>query len=84
MKALRDKLEIPAIHDGLRHSYASYRIRLLKMNMSTLAYEMGNSPEEILRSYKRNLTDAQAKQWFQVLPPAGYKEKIAIALSQLA
>src|SRR5205823_804215 len=34
------------IHDGQRHSYASYRIRPLKGNLPQLAEEMGNSPRE--------------------------------------
>ena len=60
------------IPDGFRHSYASYRIRQLKANLPLLAEEMGNSPREIIRSYKRNVTDAEANAWFNVMPPENY------------
>jgi len=60
----------------LRHSYASYRIRHLKGNLPQLAEEMGNSPREIIRSYKRNVTDAEANAWFNLMPPANYWEVV--------
>jgi hypothetical protein len=72
---------VNSIYDGLRHSYASYRIRHLKGNLPQLAQEMGNSPREIINSYKRNVTDAQADAWFSVKPPPDYSEKIKIALA---
>jgi hypothetical protein len=36
---------------------------------------MGNSPREIIRSYKRNVTDAEANAWFN-LPPAHYWDAV--------
>jgi hypothetical protein len=80
--AVRKKAKVRSVYDGLRHSYASYRIRLLKGNLAELAQEMGNSPREIINSYKRNVTDAQALEWFAVMPPAGYGEKIKAVLAQ--
>jgi hypothetical protein len=74
MIALRKKAGVKSIYDGLRHSYASYRIRQLKGNLPELAQEMGNSPKEIINSYKRNVTDADA--WFNVMPPENYAEII--------
>lgn len=46
-----------------------------------LAAEMGNSPSEIIDSYKRNVSDKEAESWFAVMPPEGYTETIKAALS---
>ncbi len=78
---LRKETGVQSIYDGFRHSYASYRIRQLKGDLAQLAAEMGNSPTELIDSYKRNVTDAQAAEWFNILPPAGYTEKVTAALS---
>jgi hypothetical protein len=67
---------VKSIYDGFRHSYASYRIRHLKGNLPELAQEMGNSPKEIINSYKRNVTDAEANEWFNIMPPKEYAEII--------
>ena len=81
MRGLKKKAGVRAIHDGYRHSYASYRIRLLKQDLNELAGEMGNSPQEIISSYKRNVSDAEAMKWFSILPPKGYDQKIKAVLS---
>jgi len=81
MKALREKAKVDSLYDGFRHSYASYRIRQLKGDLPQLAAEMGNSPNEIVRSYKRNVTDEQANLWFDVMPPADYDERVINFLS---
>jgi integrase len=80
MIVLRKRAEVRSIYDGLRHSYASYRIRQLKQDLPLLAAEMGNSPQELLNSYKRNVSDAEAAAWFAVMPPADYAECIQAAL----
>jgi integrase len=81
MKYVREKAEVPAISDGLRHSYASYRIRELKGNLEEVAAEMGNSPRQLIGHYKRNVTDEAAAAWFNCMPPEGYAEAIHSALS---
>jgi hypothetical protein len=68
--------KVESIYDGFRHSYASYRIRQLKGNLPELAQEMGNSPREIINSYKRNVTDAEAAKWFNITPPIDYAETV--------
>ena len=83
MTALREKAGVKSVYDGYRHSYASYRIRQLKGNLAELAAEMGNSPAEIVDSYKRNVTDAEAAAWFAQMPPADYAEMIEAYLSTL-
>jgi hypothetical protein len=72
--SLRNKAGVRSIYDGLRHSYASYRIRHLKGNLPQLAQEMGNSPKEIINSYKRNVPDEVADAWFNLMPPDNYSE----------
>ena len=81
MIALREKAKVKSVYDGCRHSYASYRIRQLKGNLAELAAEMGNSPAEIVDSYKRNVTDAEAEAWFKQMPPEDYAERIKAHLS---
>jgi integrase len=81
MIALKKRASVPSIYDGLRHSYASYRIRHLKSNLPLLAAEMGNSPQELIDSYKRNVTDAEADAWFDLFPPKTYKKQAEAALS---
>ena len=41
---------------------------------------MGNSPAEIIDSYKRNITDAQAGAWFSIMPPPEYVEIVSAAI----
>lgn len=58
---------VPWIDDGLRHSYASYRLPLIN-NIQQLADEMGNSVKMIRRHYldRKHLDEAQL--WFSVRP----------------
>lgn len=81
MRELCEKAEVARVFDGFRHSYASYRIRHLKGDLAQLAAEMGNSPAEIVNSYKRNVTDAEADKWFSIMPPTSYAKKMKRALS---
>lgn len=81
MHALRTSAKVRSIYDGFRHSYASYRIRTAKHDLDLVAAEMGNSPQELLNSYKRNVTDAEAEKWFNLMPPDGYAERVAELLS---
>jgi len=78
--ALRSAAGVRPIQDGLRHSYASYRIKQLSGNYEALAQEMGNSPEEITRSYKRGVSLEESAKWFGIIPPRWYRKKIASAL----
>jgi hypothetical protein len=80
MRVLAEKAKVNLVYDGFRRSYASYRIRQLNGNIATLAYEMGNSPSQIVKHYKKNVTDQEAELWFGILPPKGYVKKIKAAL----
>lgn len=83
LNSLRKKAGVRSVPNGFRHSYASYRIRELKSNLDQLAAEMGNSPKELISSYKRNVTDKSADEWFSVFPPPDYQERIQVALGSV-
>ena len=79
-KIIRQMAGVGDVYNGLRHSYASYRYRVLK-DADETALEMGNSRDEFFRSYRRNVTDADAAKWFDVKPPRGYGPKVQAVLS---
>jgi integrase len=81
MRTLCAKAGLDRRYDAFRHSYASYRIRHLKGDLSQLANEMGNSPVELINSYKRNVTDKEADAWFAVMPPDDYCKAIRTVLA---
>jgi integrase len=55
--------------NALRHSYISYRVADLK-NVNAVALECGNSAAIIFSNYRALATDQEAKDWFNVRPPA--------------
>jgi len=82
-KLIGGKAGIRVVYDGFRHSYASYRIRQLSNDLNKLAEEMGNSPREIINSYKRNVRDEDAAKWFSLSPSGDYKAKVQFALQNV-
>jgi len=54
-------------HNGLRHSFISYRLAMLQ-NDSQVALEAGNSAGVIHSSYKELVTPDDAKAWFGITP----------------
>lgn len=54
-------------HNGLRHSFISYRVALVK-NVNQVALEAGNSPQMIFKHYRELVTPQDAKAWFAVTP----------------
>jgi integrase len=61
--------EVTWKNDGLRHSYASYRLAQTQ-DMASLALELGNSPAMIFRHYLDLKHEEEAAEWFGVLPDA--------------
>jgi integrase len=53
--------------NGLRHSYASYRLALIE-DVSKVSLELGNSPQKVFSNYRKAVTKSQANAWFGVLP----------------
>ena len=56
-------------HNALRHSFISYRLAAIK-NAAEVALEAGNSPQMIFKHYRQLVTEAEAKNWFSILPTA--------------
>jgi integrase len=54
-------------HNGLRHSYASYRLAIIE-DVAKVSLEMGNSPQKIFSNYRKVVTKSQATAWFAVMP----------------
>ena len=54
-------------HNGLRHSFCSYRLASIK-NAAQVALEAGNSPTIIFQHYRQLVTETDAKAWFAVTP----------------
>ncbi|MEJ1973544.1 MAG: hypothetical protein WDM96_14100 [Lacunisphaera sp.] len=53
-------------HNQLRHSYATYALRL-KKDTAAIAYEMGTSPAMLTAHYNElGVTTADAKNWFDI------------------
>ena len=54
--------------NGLRHSFISYRVAAVK-DVARVALEAGNSPAMVFANYRQLVTDHEAEQWFNILPP---------------
>ncbi|MFM8719994.1 MAG: hypothetical protein ACKOFH_10780, partial [Chthoniobacterales bacterium] len=67
--ALARRLGITWPHNGLRHSFISYRIAQVQ-NAQQVALEAGNSPDIIFRHYRELATEEQAAAWFAIRPAA--------------
>jgi integrase len=56
-------------HNGLRHSYGSYRLPIAK-SAAEVALEMGNTPAMIFRHYRELVTAKQAEEYWGISPNA--------------
>jgi len=65
-RAARDA-GVPWRHNGLRHSYGSYRVAQTK-SIDQTSLEMGNSPAMIKKHYLEAVHEDKAKEWFSVVP----------------
>jgi integrase len=54
--------------NGLRHSYASYRLAIVG-DPGRVAAELGNSQAMVHRHYKQLVKPKEAEAWFAILPP---------------
>jgi integrase len=55
-------------HNGLRHSFISYRLAVVK-DVAEVALEAGNSPQMVFKHYRALVPESQGKEWFQINPP---------------
>jgi integrase len=67
--------QIPRIQNGLRHSFASYRLAIVK-SAPQVALEMGNSPKKLMKHYRELVTVAEARRWFNVKPQQAKGRKV--------
>jgi len=65
--ALARQLGFPWEINGLRHSFISYRLALIK-DIAQVALEAGNSPSVIHKSYLELTTPEEARKWFEIRP----------------
>jgi integrase len=75
-KLLRE-CEIESKHNGLRHSFGSHRLAILK-DPAKVAYEMGNTPAMVFRHYRKVVTEMEASRWFGLYPDAKGKPTFVI------
>lgn len=54
-------------HNAMRHSFASYLYALTR-NEGTVAAEMGNTPNVVIRHYRAVVRPAAATTYFQIVP----------------
>jgi integrase len=62
------KAGVDWVHNGLRHSYGSYRFAQLQGDAGKLAGEMGNTPAVLFKHYRELVKPADAVKWFNVKP----------------
>jgi integrase len=67
LTALAKASKVPWKHNGLRHSFISYRVAKVQ-NVAQVALEAGNSPRIIFSNYRELVKPAEAEKWFSVQP----------------
>ncbi len=63
--------------NGLRHSYATYRLAQCQ-DASRVALEMGNSPQMLFRNYRELADEQEAVIWFSIVPPKAMANVVPI------
>jgi len=69
--------------NGLRHAFCSYRLSVTQ-DLNRVALEAGNSPAMIHAHYKELVSPADAKAWFNTLPPKNPASGKVIPLPAIA
>jgi integrase len=64
---LSKKAEVTWVNNGLRHSYVSYQMAILR-DAAKVAEQCGNSPQQVQENYKANALESEAKKWFAITP----------------
>lgn len=65
---LAEKSGVAWKHNGLRHSFISYRLAVVK-DVGEVSLEAGNSPGMVFKHYRQLVRESEAKEWFGVVPP---------------
>jgi hypothetical protein len=61
--------------NALRHSFISYRVAQTR-DIAAVALEAGNSPRMVFAHYRELCTEAEALEWFSILPAEGAAKNI--------
>ncbi len=64
---LAGKAGLPWKHNGLRHSFISYRVAEIK-NVHQVSLEAGNSPQMVFAHYRQLVRESEATDWFSISP----------------
>jgi integrase len=64
---LSQRAEVEWKHNGLRHSYISYRVAQTQ-DVPKVALEAGNSERMIFKHYRKPLPGGAAEKWFAIAP----------------
>lgn len=63
LRQLAEDAKVPRKANGLRHSFASYRVAQLQ-HVDQVALEMGNSTAMVFEHYRQLVNPTQAKRWW--------------------
>ena len=63
----KGKPRVELLHNGLRHSFCSYRLALVK-SAAQVALEAGNSPKMLFEHYRELVTEDEGNEWFSFSP----------------
>ena len=69
---------IEPTHNGLRHSFCSYRLAQIK-NAAQVSLEAGNSPKTLFKHYAELVTEEQATAWFNIAPKVSSEKVVSFA-----
>jgi len=58
---------LESVHNGLRHSFGSHRLAVLK-SPDHVACEMGSSKQMVFKHYRRVVAEVQGVRWFSLFP----------------
>jgi integrase len=82
MKGKNGKPLLKIVHNGLRHTYISCRVKNIK-NKHEVALEAGNSPRIIDSNYLKVIENPeQAKEWFNVFPTEERLKELSLAIEE--
>ncbi len=63
----KDEVAVVWKHNGLRHSYCTYRMAIVQ-NEHQVSAEMGNSPAMVYSNYRELATKEDGEAWFAIFP----------------
>jgi integrase len=77
---LAEKSGVPWKHNGLRHSFISYRLAVIK-DVGQVSLEAGNSPGMVFKHYRQLVRESEAKAWFSITPPTSAENIVPLQIA---